>query len=539
MLCRDRQCYCFTFICLLMAIARSWAILAMAPEPILPGKTATAHPSPSLNDPLYRFLGDSRERQNGFEILINLPSFQLFLYQNGQLLHRYPIAIGKEVSPSVLVTTLITNKVENPTYYPPDWAKKGLKPIPPGPRNPVGSRWLGLAQKGYGIHGTNNPSSIGSAASAGCIRMHNQDVEHLAKIVPVGTPVTFVYQPLLIWYDPVAQWPMVHVFPDIYRHGGIDTNCALERLQQLGVDEPIHMEALAWMLSHPMSEPMPVPILTEVDVVDHGSIPAYKTHSDTFISLQALAGLLGGKSTLDDREGDTGRVAGRTEGYAPLESAAAAFGLMVDTELGRLVPVTLMRNGASLAVSTYLAAETLLVSVEALASIVGVPVSWDASLRAPRVSGTPISDCRILADRAYAPYATLAAALGVRIEWQLGRTTAELRRPQVSLGTHSSPGLWYEDEVWLPVRLVAEGLGLTPIWDRVESQVYLGQNMIPGCLQGGRVYAAQARVLALFPEITTLWDDLSATLELHTQGAPLDVGPGRLRDARESPSDSS
>jgi len=114
-----------------------------------------------------------------------------------------------------------------------------------------------------------------------------------------------------------------------------------------------------------------------------------------------------------------------------------------------------------------------------------------------------------------------------------------LRRPQISLGTHSSPGLWYEDEVWLPVRLVAEGLGLTPIWDRVEGQVYLDQNMIPGCLQGGRVYAAQARVLSLFPEITTLWDDLSATLELHTQGTPLDVGPGRLRDARESPSDSS
>jgi hypothetical protein len=62
--------------------------------------------------------------------------------------------------------------------------------IPPGPNNPLGPRWVGLSQKGFGIHGTNQPSSVGKAASHGCIRMRNRDIEQFFEMVSVGDAVS-------------------------------------------------------------------------------------------------------------------------------------------------------------------------------------------------------------------------------------------------------------------------------------------------------------------------------------------------------------
>ena len=64
--------------------------------------------------------------------------------------------------------------------------------VPPGKANPLGTRWLGLSKKGYGIHGTNAPGSIGRNASHGCIRMRNRDVEELFELVAVGDMVELV-----------------------------------------------------------------------------------------------------------------------------------------------------------------------------------------------------------------------------------------------------------------------------------------------------------------------------------------------------------
>jgi lipoprotein-anchoring transpeptidase ErfK/SrfK len=72
------------------------------------------------------------------------------------------------------------NRVANPTYYKPG------KVVAPGAANPVGTRWIGLSEKGYGIHGTDNPASIGFAKSHGCIRLRNQDVERLFERVRTG-----------------------------------------------------------------------------------------------------------------------------------------------------------------------------------------------------------------------------------------------------------------------------------------------------------------------------------------------------------------
>ncbi len=136
----------------------------------------------------FSVLGETPER----EIVIELSSFRLFLYQDGVEILDYPIAIGSSATPTPVGETKVTTRVYNPTYYPRHWGIKGLSPIPPGPDNPVGTRWLGLGWPNYGLHGTNNPASIGKAVSDGCIRMFNRDVEVLFEMVRVGTPVRIV-----------------------------------------------------------------------------------------------------------------------------------------------------------------------------------------------------------------------------------------------------------------------------------------------------------------------------------------------------------
>ena len=116
-------------------------------------------------------------------IVISIADRQLALVDNGQVIKTFPVAVGKDSTPSPNGDFTVVNRTENPTYY-----HKG-KVIQPGKSNPLGTRWMGLSQKGYGIHGTNVPSSIGKAASHGCFRMAKKDVEELFKLVRVGDVV--------------------------------------------------------------------------------------------------------------------------------------------------------------------------------------------------------------------------------------------------------------------------------------------------------------------------------------------------------------
>lgn len=129
----------------------------------------------------------------GYSIVVNIPERQLYLFSNGALAKKYPVAVGKADTPTPVGRVKIINKLVNPTWYP-----KGKKPVPSGPDNPLGNRWLGLSLPGYGIHGNNRPSSIGTAVSLGCIRMLNPDVEELFKLVSVGTIVDLIYETVLL-----------------------------------------------------------------------------------------------------------------------------------------------------------------------------------------------------------------------------------------------------------------------------------------------------------------------------------------------------
>ncbi len=127
------------------------------------------------------------------KIVISRTTHRLTLYRNGSVLKSYGVAVGQARYPTPPGEYHIVNMQKNPTWTPPksDWAKDA-KPIPPGPKNPLGTRWMGLDAPNLGIHGTNNPTSIGFSVSHGCIRMAIPDVEDLYEIARVGTPVTIV-----------------------------------------------------------------------------------------------------------------------------------------------------------------------------------------------------------------------------------------------------------------------------------------------------------------------------------------------------------
>jgi lipoprotein-anchoring transpeptidase ErfK/SrfK len=127
-------------------------------------------------------------------IVINRSVNRLYLYRRARLWRTFAVATGQAIYPTPAGTFHIVVKWKNPWWYPPtqdSWAK-GLKPVPPGPDNPLGTRWMGLTAPGVGIHGTDAPASIGYSVSHGCIRMQVPDAEWLFDHVDVGTTVHIV-----------------------------------------------------------------------------------------------------------------------------------------------------------------------------------------------------------------------------------------------------------------------------------------------------------------------------------------------------------
>jgi lipoprotein-anchoring transpeptidase ErfK/SrfK len=117
----------------------------------------------------------------------------LKLYDGRKLVRTFHVATGQPAYPTPGGVWRIVDMQRNPWWHPPTsaWAR-GLQPIPPGPSNPLGTRWMGLDASGVGIHGTNAPASIGYSLSHGCIRMQVPEAEWLFEHVQPGTPVVIL-----------------------------------------------------------------------------------------------------------------------------------------------------------------------------------------------------------------------------------------------------------------------------------------------------------------------------------------------------------
>jgi L,D-transpeptidase ErfK/SrfK len=151
-------------------------------------------------------------------IVVNLPEHRLYYYPKsmpGQkpVVITYPVSIGKMDWHTPLGRTKVVDKRERPTWTPPESVRRehianGEPPlpkvVPAGPDNPLGlyAMRLGITPGAYLIHGTNNPIAVGMAITHGCIRMYPEDIEELFPMVPVGTPVYLVNEPVkMAWVD--------------------------------------------------------------------------------------------------------------------------------------------------------------------------------------------------------------------------------------------------------------------------------------------------------------------------------------------------
>lgn len=521
-----------------------------APTQTTPAQVTTAASAGEIFDPMARFLA-SRTTGSGYEIIINIPAFRLFLYHKGVPVHNYPIAVGKVVSPSNLGTTRIVNKVENPTWYPPDWAKKGLKPVPPGPANPVGTRWLGLAMKGYGIHGTNDPESIGGARSSGCIRMHNKDVEALAKLIPVGTPVTFVYETITVWQQPVAAnaipsqtgalpaqatkshaenppnhtnpatWPYIEVFADIYHQGASSTAKVAKLLREAGIAGSPNDDVLKRIITQAQGKPEPFPINSPVDVAGYGTIPGYLAAGRHFVSILDLAKVLGETQavTIGSALSVYGKpvpdgCAGAGIAYAPVETAAQVFGLVGMDNSDALHIAGVQLDGQLLPARLFNTPDGLLVPIASVAAALGVTVGWDNQTKKLLIDNVELANVQLIGGKAHIPLDIAQKALGVQIHWDPNLAVAAIQRPLTTIGDVQSPGFWHAGEMWIPLRMLADACGLPLSWDSAAQVAQLGENKVNGMLRNGRFYISQAEATTMIPGLTLVWHEAAFTLEM-------------------------
>ena len=190
-------------------------------------------------------------------VVVNLTERNLYVYQNGRPVRCFPVAIGMRGWETPTGEFTIANRRKNPTWFPPEWALEE-KPVPPGPGNPLGDRWMGLSARGYGIHATNAPASIGRYVSHGCMRMYPEHAHELYELVVVGTPVQIVYRRVAFGRRPGEGVVYIAYYPDPYQMGEVKVEHVVGMLKEYGLDAVADRRAVARALERPSGMPVAV-----------------------------------------------------------------------------------------------------------------------------------------------------------------------------------------------------------------------------------------------------------------------------------------
>lgn len=151
-------------------------------------------------------------------LVVNVPEMRLFDFSAPSGLEVFALAIGDQADPSILGEFRVGTKRRDPVWHVPASirAENPSLPaeVPPGPDNPLGSRWITIGKTSYGIHGTNVRWSIGREATHGCLRLYEDEIERLYERVPEGTRIQIVYQPWKWGRD--GRQLLLEVHPDLY-----------------------------------------------------------------------------------------------------------------------------------------------------------------------------------------------------------------------------------------------------------------------------------------------------------------------------------
>ncbi|HYF93197.1 MAG TPA: L,D-transpeptidase family protein [Symbiobacteriaceae bacterium] len=343
-------------------------------------------------------------------IVINLPARTLYWFVDGQVSRVFPVGVGRTTDQTPTGSYRIQNKAVHPWWQPP-W---GGAVVPPGPQNPLGTRWMAF-NGSYGIHGNNLPDSIGGTVSAGCIRMYNADVEWLYEQVKVGTPVNVIYETAQIQYGPDGRRYLA-IYPNVY---GFGSEPATSVLAAAGIDtEAVKPEGPGLYL------------LDAQALVNGQAVPAILKQGTPYVGARALAARMGADAGWDadtrtvalDGQSVTTVLQGST-GYVAAEEAAAVLGVEYEWNAGNATVLLkgtpiflsghlLSRRGTALDGEAYL-------PVRAVGEAAGATIGWDGESRRATVNGAPV-DSVLHGDRAYAQAELLARVLNLRLQAQSG-----------------------------------------------------------------------------------------------------------------------
>jgi L,D-transpeptidase ErfK/SrfK len=245
-------------------------------------------------------------------ILLNVPERRLYLFRNGELLQTHAVAVGKPDWQTAIGSFHVARLTKNPVWTPPRSMieREGVKddPVPPGPENPLGDRWIGWSASGFGFHSTNSPRSIGGVVSHGCVRLYPEQAKALFEAVSVGTPIHSVYEPVLLAREGGCFY--LSVWPDIYKKGGTSLEEVEERLKQTGLIGAVDPEMLRRVVQR--ANGLPERIIgsdLKLEVNGHSvEMPIAPTFVDgrLVVPARAVVEAMGGKVT--DQEGGAVKI---------------------------------------------------------------------------------------------------------------------------------------------------------------------------------------------------------------------------------------
>jgi len=365
-------------------------------------------------------------------IVINIAARTLSLFAGERLVKEYPIAVGRSSSPSPLGEFRVIEKIVDPWWYP---TTPGMPPVPSGPENPLGYRWIGFADT-YGIHGTNAPWSIGTAASQGCIRMNETDVEELFPQVAVGTPVTIIYETINITKDDQGNvYTSVH--PDIYGHNTSTVARFRERLASIGAEDLLTDAEIEELLRRESEKPQSIGKLVDVRLNSSPLTAKGVVYKDVvYIPAAPIAQATGALLVLNDRGGT-------------LEWQ------------GKAVP--LMRRPAGLYVRLW-----------ALQEMLGMQCAFDENTNIASIEFIRVFfNGKLLSIRTQVIEGNLALPLQALLEAAGLKTDTNAHKSSYMIGGRELPILMFEGIPYLPVNRIQEELNMFVYYDQQARLIQL------------------------------------------------------------------
>lgn len=372
-------------------------------------------------------------------IVINIAARTLSYYAGDILVKEYPVAVGTPSSPSPIGEYQVSEKIVNPWWYP---TIPGMSPVPSGPDNPLGYRWIGFSDA-YGIHGTNAPWSIGKSASKGCIRMHEADVEELFPQIPVGTPVSIIYDPVGVYED--AQGVVyVAVFRDIYGYGTGTVADVRQKLAAIGAEDLASDEEIEQLLQAESGQRQSIGKLVDVTMNEKLLTAKGIIRKDiVYVPAAAIAQATGASLV-------TGYDAGTMEWQ------------------GKTVPALLCSSG-------------MYVRLWALPELLGAQCSYDEATSTAAiefvqvyVNGKPLAvRTQVIEGMMALPLSTLLAVSGQKADWQPDGKT-------ISIAGRTLPVVFQEVIPYLPINCIHDALNIYVYYDSKTIQL----NYIPFIASG-------------------------------------------------------